>query len=146
MYAKTLAGLAALILPSCATPSTSREWTMQASATAGAALIYHDGQADEVRIACRRNPADLYVRPTGFVAAAGNESLLLRSGDTVLTLRVTAIPGMSKAIEATGSLTRALNDLLDTGLPMRLEYAGQSRALPAVEEGLREDFARACSR
>ncbi len=51
-----LVGLACLA--GCATPSGG--WTVQASATAGTAMVYRDVDL-ELRIACRRNPSDLFV-------------------------------------------------------------------------------------
>jgi hypothetical protein len=50
--------LPALLLGACATESGG--WTLQASATAGAAMVYRDVDL-ELRIACRRDPADLFV-------------------------------------------------------------------------------------
>lgn len=45
-------------LAGCATPSGG--WTLQASAVAGTAMVYRDVDL-ELRIACRRDPADLFV-------------------------------------------------------------------------------------
>ena len=136
--------LVPVLLSACADGLSASEWDMQASATAGTALVFNEGEADEVRIACRRGPAEIYVRPVGFMAAPGDAPLHLRAGAEAIALDVLAIPGGSKAIEAKGPLTPGFFTFMESGQPIHLEYAGQRRALPAPNAQLRTDFTRAC--
>ena len=55
---RAVPALALMAVTGCATPSGG--WTVQASAAAGAAMVYRDVGL-ELRIACRRHPADLFV-------------------------------------------------------------------------------------
>ena len=72
---RALVPLLALTAAGCATvdrPSAG-SWTMQASATAGSAMVRVEAGVEVLRLACRRNPADLLVtaerlRPAGPVS------------------------------------------------------------------------------
>lgn len=88
---RSAAPLLALALCACATvrpepPDEASRWTMQASATAGAALVHTDAEGREVlRIACRRNPEDLFVA-TPWLGGGGPAQLSV--GEAVFALTV----------------------------------------------------------
>ena len=140
-------GLLAIVsaLGACAmTPPLPRPWSLQNSATAGAALIYHDGEEEALRMMCRRNPADFLVVPDGFVAAPGNATLTLQTEGAELRLSASALPGMSNAVEAKGPLTQGIVALIASGAPITISYGDQTATIPAPDPSSREAFITAC--
>ncbi|MDB5465851.1 MAG: hypothetical protein JWQ46_613 [Phenylobacterium sp.] len=71
--------LAGLALAGCASVPTgaSGAWSLQASATAGAALVFSDGGRDLLRLACRRSPTELYLASDRVKPAHGEVSLAI---------------------------------------------------------------------
>lgn len=72
--------LATFALAGCATtgrgPATAQgAWRLQASASAGAALVFEDRGRAVLQLACRRNPSDLYVAADGLKPASGRVTL-----------------------------------------------------------------------
>lgn len=126
---RALPALALASLAGCATPSGG--WTVQASATAGAAMVYRDVDL-ELRIACRRNPADLFVslEPQG-----------------VWPFKVAGRDGVFEATSyarggASAEITPAAVDSLARGV--RVTAGEQTIEPPAPPEEVAEAFRRAC--
>ena len=143
MYQRLFPFIGLTLLSACQTLPADRPWSMQASATAGVALVYHAGEADEVRVACRRNPEDFLIAPQGFAAAAGNPPLHIVGESAEAKLETTPIPGASKAVEGIGKIAEVL-PVIESSTAFQLRYANQRRVLPGVEGGLRAAFAKAC--
>ncbi|MDB5450304.1 MAG: hypothetical protein JWQ52_1432 [Phenylobacterium sp.] len=72
--------LAGLALAGCASAPMGASvapgaWSLQASATAGAALVFSDGGRDVLRLACRRSPTELYLASDRLKPAHGEVGL-----------------------------------------------------------------------
>lgn len=122
--------LAALTaIAGCATPSGG--WTVQASATAGTAMVYRDVDL-ELRIACRRNPADLFVslEPQGMwpfkVAGRGG------------AFEVTSFARGGATAEITPEAVRSL------AAGVRVTAGEQTIEPPAPPQEVADAFLRAC--
>lgn len=122
------AGLApALVLGACASlppPAVplAGGWKLHASATAGSALVRNDAKGREaLRIACRRNPADLYV--ASDLLRAGPEPVLLSIGDKIFTLAPT---GDEPRASGTAPIDPALPAALMSGAPIGLREDGRA--------------------
>jgi|GEM_PF-4933368 len=105
--------LLALALGACATvrpepPDDASRWTLQASATAGAALVHADAEGREVlRIACRRNPEDLFVATPWLRGGAGVPQLSV--GEAVFPLNpIDGGPGLTATAPWPSGLPAAL--------------------------------------
>ncbi|WP_334164661.1 hypothetical protein [Phenylobacterium sp.] len=109
---RAAAPLLAIALCACATvppepPDEAARWTMQASATAGAALVHADAEGREVlRIACRRNPQDLFVA-SAWLRGAGPVRLTIGEENFPLTALPDAV-GLSAAAPWPDRLPAAL--------------------------------------
>jgi hypothetical protein len=107
---RQLAPLLAVVLAACATvrPEPAPSWTVQASATAGSALIAADARGEVLRIACRRNPADLYVASPRLDDRApvtlqvGDERFELAARDGAATAPIP--PALPAALMAGGAI------------------------------------------
>lgn len=107
------APLLALALCACATvrPEPADEasrWALQASATAGAALVHTDAEGREVlRIACRRNPQDLLV-VAPWLRDGGGPPLLSIGGAAFALNPVEGGPGLTATAPWPSGLPAAL--------------------------------------
>jgi hypothetical protein len=143
MILRPLAVIALLALAGCATVPTSRQggWTLQASATAGAALVWADVAGREpLRIACRRNPADLYVASDIARPAAGPVTLHVDEASFTLT------PARDEPrLAATAPMPDALPAALMSAKAVRLTHgAGRTGPFPAPNAKIAAAFAIAC--
>lgn len=136
--------LAVLALAGCAT-APPREavgrWDMQASATAGAALVHAGADGRErLRIACRRNPADLWVA-TGELRGSGAPVALTVGGETFTLTPADAEAGLS----ASAPLPPALPAALMGGGTVALSQGGRSAGpFPPPDARTAAAFAIAC--
>ena len=120
-------------------------WTLQASAAAGAALVKTgpDGR-EELRIACRRNPADFWVRASRLRPIGSEERLSLGADDEVVAL--VARPDLSRSewVEASGPVPAALLARLETGAMVGVSYGAQTLRTTGPNPALAARFAAAC--
>jgi hypothetical protein len=141
---RTAAAIAAasLALAACATmgPAPSGKWALQTSAAAGSALFLEDGQGQVLRIACRRNPADLYLH-TGRLRPSG-EPVTLRIGEQSFSLAEQAKLG---GLTATGPLPPAFPAALMSGGSVSVHHGGEALGpFPAPDQKTVAAFAIAC--
>ena len=119
-------------------------WTLQASAAAGAALIKtgQDGR-EELRIACRRDPADFWVLAGALTPIGSEERLSLGAGDEVVAL--VARPELrAQGVEASGPVPAALLARLETGATVGVSYGAQTLRTTGPDPALAARFAAAC--
>lgn len=143
MTLRPLAIVALLALAGCATVPVSRQggWTLQASATAGSALVWGDHQGREpLRIACRRNPADLYVASDIAPPATGPVTLRVDEASFALT------PTRDEPrLAATAPMPDALPAALMSAKAVRLTHdGGRAGPFPAPNAKIAAAFAIAC--
>jgi hypothetical protein len=121
--------LALAVLAGCASPSGG--WTLQASAAAGTAMVYRDVDL-ELRIACRRDPADLFVS----LEPPGVWPFKIASRDGAYEITSYARGGASDAI------TDQTVEALATGVSV---VAGERRIdPPSPPEDVADAFRAAC--
>ena len=135
------AGCATLKPPAPAPEAEGGAWALQASATAGSALVRTDAAGGEqLRIACRRNPPDLFVA-TGQLRNTG-AIVLLRAGRTTVPLTPAA---EAEGLAATGPLSDTLPAALMGGGEISVTQAGRRLGpYPAPDEKTAAAFAIAC--
>ncbi|MDB5452060.1 MAG: hypothetical protein JWO33_638 [Caulobacteraceae bacterium] len=143
MTLRPLIAATALLLAGCATipPPKAGAWALQASATAGAALVRTDNQGrDALRIACRRNPADLYVASDLAEPATGQIALTVDDRAFPLTAR-----GEEPRLSATGPLPDGLPAALMSARRVALSYGGRRLGpFPAPDAKTAAAFAIGC--
>jgi hypothetical protein len=110
----------ALALVGCATPAKppapAGSWRLQASATSGSALVRSEAGVEAVRIACRRNPPDLFISSERLPSSTapvrlevGRETFALAATADPMGLAATApLPdGLAAAMMAGGEIAVA---------------------------------------
>ncbi|HEY8571851.1 hypothetical protein [Phenylobacterium sp.] len=133
-----LALVATSILAGCATappPQPAGRWSLQASATAGAALVF----SDETRIACRRNPPDLLVSAPNGPGTGGKVTLSV--GRQTFDLQGEA---GAPSLVATGPLPPGLPAALMSGGPVVIRAGGANLQMPPPDGKLAAAFAISC--
>ncbi len=121
---------------------TPADWRVQSSATAGTAIILR-ARGSEVRIACRRNPADVYVEADGLDGRSGDQMLTLRSGGHTVMLPVIS---NERGVAAAGPVTEPLLFMLNGSAGFEVEYGGRAVRTSALNETARNALAIACAR
>jgi hypothetical protein len=126
-------------------PGAGGGWTMQASATAGAALVHtaKDG-AEDLRVACRRNPADLWVSAPRFSRIGSEDRLSLGAGDKATAL-VADLQAEGAGVEASGPVAPEFLEALRAGGEIGVSYGSQALRLTPPEPATAERFARSCA-
>ena len=148
-------GVCALLLPlvACAPDEPARPtnapaasaWTMQVSASAGAALVLRSEiGAERLRIACRRQPAELYVVAPVFRQIGSEERLTLGAGDALATLVVAQNTPRGAPMAASGTLTEIFIEAVAAGRPIGASYGASQIAPHAPPSELAARFADAC--
>ena len=132
--------------PAPSIPAAALSWGLQSSATAGAALVHADEVGAEVlRIACRRNPADVHVEAAKLERIDSEERVTLGAGTELLTLVATPGTPEGVAVTATGQLTPAFLEAVERGDRISVAYgATQFGPLPSVPDAVRAAFVTAC--
>lgn len=134
---------AALLVAGCspsAPPAADGAWTMQVSATAGSALVWKEAGKEALRIACRRNPADLLASTPKLAGRPG--PVRLRIGDASFDLQS---EGEAPLLSATGPIPQDLPAALVSSQAMSLQQDGQSvTSARAPDPALAQAFAKAC--
>lgn len=128
------------IVSACSTPSG--RWRLQASATTGTAIVLGPGDGD-MRIACRRNPADVYVFASRLGRRARGDTVELRSGGHSLRMNVVSV---EHGLEATAPITEPFLYMLNGRAPFEIDDGGRVVRGPALDEATRSAFAEACGR
>ncbi|RAK58607.1 hypothetical protein DJ021_01755 [Phenylobacterium hankyongense] len=137
-----IAVLAGLALAGCASVPMGAPgaWSLQASATAGAALVFADGGRDVLRLACRRSPAELYLASDRLKPAHGEVRLDIDSHR--FSLRPTAD---EPRLAAVGPMPDALPAALLDGGRISVTADGHSLGpLPAPDGKTTAAFVIAC--
>jgi hypothetical protein len=136
-----LASIAALAFAACRTPVAPPRatWTVHVSATSGAALVRTDHGSETLRIACRRNPADLLVAAAH--PAGGNGPVRLEVGTAAFNLHADADAPL---LTATGPLGEALPAALTAGGTIVLHRGGAMAAFGRPDSATATAFAAAC--
>jgi hypothetical protein len=136
-----LAGMAALASGGCGTAGVPARatWTVQVSATSGAALVRAEYGSETLRIACRRNPADLLV--TAAHPAGRSGPVRLAIGTAAFDLQADADAPM---LAATGPLSAALPAALAAGGTIALHRDGTMAAFGRPDRATATAFAAAC--
>jgi hypothetical protein len=119
---------------------------MQASATAGAAIILLDDRGvEQLRVACRVGPADLHVAAPVFEMIESEERFTLGAGSELATLVVSPEIPSGRGVEATGPLPPAFIDAVAEGREIGASYgARQIGPMAAPPAEIRLAFAAAC--
>ena len=132
--------------PEPSIPAAPLSWGVQSSATAGTALVHADEAGVEVlRIACRRNPADLYVLAPKLTRVGSEERLTLGAGSELVTMVASPTTPEEAPVEATGQLTPSFLDAVARGDRISVAYgATQFGPLPSVPDAVRAAFVAAC--
>lgn len=141
---RTAAAIAALLgLAACATAPDGpppAKWALQASASAGSALILEDGQGEALRMACRRSPADLMVM-TNRLRSSG-APVVLRIGEETFSL---AAQGEAAGLAAVAPVPPALAATLMSGNAVSLSQDSRSIGpFTAPDQQTAAAFAIAC--
>lgn len=120
-------------------------WRLEASATAGSALVFGDSDGVErLRLICRRGPAEFVVQAPDVAPIGSEERFTLGFGDALFTLVADVASGLP-FVEAKAPLTPELIAALRSGRPVAANYGATNlgpHAAPAGE--VREAFARVC--
>lgn len=135
------AAVACLVLAACVAPVPASRWTIQVSATAGAALVLAERGDEVLRIACRRNPADLLLVTPRLAGRAG--PVRLQVGTTAFDLHADADVDGS-VLSASGPPSGALSTALFAGGAVSVSQGGASAAFPAPDPATARAFAAAC--
>lgn len=135
---------AAASAPSQAAAARQPTWRLQTSATAGAALVYTDADdAELLRLACRRSPADLYAALPTFTRIASEDRLTIGVGEALATL-VVSMEGPDTGLIATGQPQRAIMAPLLEGKPVGVSYGARQLMLQAPPRPVSQAFVEAC--
>lgn len=130
--------------PTSSPAPAESQWTMQASATAGAAIVLTDEGGKEVfRLACRRSPADLYAAVPLLRRVGSEDRLTLGAGDELAVL-VVSMEGPEEGLRATGARQPAFVSALAEGRAISFAYGQRQITLPPLRLDVRTDFAAAC--
>jgi hypothetical protein len=133
-----LAGCASVPGPDPA--GVTGEWSQQISATAGSSLTLSSAGQDVLRLACRRNPTDLYLASDRLPAAKG--PVRLQIGSHSFTMSPS---GEEPRLAATSTVPAALPAALMSGAPIEVSAGGRTLGpLPAPEAKTAAAFAIAC--
>jgi hypothetical protein len=120
-------------------------WAMQASAAAGTALVHTaDDGGEDLRVACRRNPAELWVSAPRLRRIGSEERLSLGAGDQVTAL-VADLQAQGAGVEATGPVAPEFLAGLRAGGDIAVSYGSQTLSLSPPQAALAERFAAACA-
>lgn len=136
---------AMLSLAACARPTSPAPgaiWSMQASATAGAALIRSEGGNEVLRIACRRSPDDVWISTS--LLDDGPGTVRLQIGEAVMDL-VSEPDG--PPLSASGPPSAAFPAVLGAGKAIPLQRGADASV--AIEPPIRataQAFIAACGR
>lgn len=152
MRSKTLSKAASFLMICCASmatglpgcSSTSGGWQLQHSATAGSAIATRRG-GKEIRIACRLNPADLYVAVSGISPSPDLRNLEVRSGGHAALLPLLEAP-YSTDVQASGPVPTPFLYMLNGTSPFKIIVAGRTFTLASLDKATREAFAIACGK
>ena len=120
---RTAAIAALLSVGACATAPDGpppAKWALQASATAGSALILEDSQGEALRMACRRSPADLMVMTSRL--RSNGAPVVLRIGEETFSL---APQGEAPGLVAVAPVPPGLAAALMSGNAMSLSQDGR---------------------
>lgn len=131
--------------PEAPEPGANGPWRLEASATAGSALVFSDAQGVErLRLICRRGPAEFLVQAADVQPIGSEERFTLGFGDQLFTLVADVSSGLP-FVEARAPLTSALIAALRSGRPIAANYGATNLGPhPAPAEEVRQAFARAC--
>jgi len=100
---------------------------------------------EELRIACRRNPRDLWVVVPSFRPIGSEERLSIGAGQEVVAL-VAHLEARPQGVEATGEVSAAFLRALAAGAPVSVSYGAQTLGEAAgPPKDMAERFARACN-
>lgn len=137
--------VAMLSLAACSRPTSPAPgaiWSMQASATAGAALIRSEGGNEVLRIACRRNPDDVWISTS--LLDDGPGTVRLRIDQSVLEL----VPEPDgPPLSASGPPNAAFPAVLRAAKAIRLQRGtGPQVAVEPPARATTEAFIAACGR
>ncbi|HEY8616915.1 hypothetical protein [Phenylobacterium sp.] len=142
---KALSILVALAVAGCASLPAPRPtaangaWTLQASATAGSALVWTDSRGEGLRIACRRNPADLWLATPRLKGTPG-AVWLATGGDT---FQLTA-EGVAPVLSAVGPVPETLPSAITAGGGLGVRQGPRALAFPSPDPKTATAFAIAC--
>ncbi|MFC3078729.1 hypothetical protein ACFODL_11575 [Phenylobacterium terrae] len=131
--------------PAAEAPAPEGPWRLEASATAGSALVFADADGVErLRLICRRGPAEFVVQAADVQPIGSEERFTLGFGDQLFTLVADVSSGLP-FVEAKAPLTPELIGRLRGGQPIAANYGATNLGPhPAPEGEVGEAFARAC--
>lgn len=126
-------------------PPVEGPWRLEASATAGSALVFGDADGVErLRLICRPGPAEFVVQAPDVTPIGSEERFTLGFGDTLFTLVADVSSGLP-FVEAKAPLTTELIAALRSGRPIAANYgAANLGPHPAPEGAVLEAFVHAC--
>lgn len=126
-------------------PAPEGPWRLEASATAGAALVFADADGVErLRLICRRGPAEFVAQAPDVTPIGSEERFTLGFGDELFTMVADVSSGLP-FVEAKAPLTAELIAALRSGRPVAANYGATNLGPhpgPATQVG--EVFAKAC--
>lgn len=120
-------------------------WRLEASATAGAALVFGDSEGVErLRLICRPGPAEFIAQAPDVVPIGSEERFTLGFGDELFTLVADVASGLP-FVEARTPLTPDLVAALRSGRPVAANYGATNLGPhPAPAPQVADAFANAC--
>ena len=127
-------------------PAAPLSWGVQSSATERSALVHADPDGVEVlRIACRRDPADLFVLAPKLTRIGSEERVTLGAGTELLTLVASPDTPEGAPVQASGQLMPAFLEAVERGDRISVAYgAAQFGPLPSVPDVVRAAFVAGC--
>ncbi|HEX2561540.1 hypothetical protein [Phenylobacterium sp.] len=126
-------------------PNDEGPWRLEASATAGSALVFSDGDGIErLRLVCRRGPAEFVAQAADVQPIGSEERFTLGVGETLFTLVADVSSGLP-FVEAKAPLSPALIAALGSGQPIAANYGATNLGPhPPPQREVRDAFIRAC--
>jgi hypothetical protein len=131
--------------PPVEAPAPEGPWRLEASASAGSALVFSDADGVErLRLICRRGPAEFVAQAPDVAPIGSEERFTLGFGDELFTLVADVGSGLP-FVEARGPLSPELIAALRSGRPVAANYGATNLGPhPAPAPELAGAFARAC--
>lgn len=123
--------------------ATAVEGWQAAVTNTGYAIVRHDANGDQIRLACARQPSRFVVWVAAFNPVASEERLSVGFDDQVTALVAKSLaPG--PGVDAEGAIPMTELATLLHGKTVAASYGSQTLSVPAPEPALADAFVEAC--